>query len=94
MELYEAIEMLQKHKEEYEGTWARLYLDKDYGDDRSWYNLMGEREETDKEAQDRYDQNEQYRKTQEEREWKEYIRLKEKLGPRILKENLDKIVNE
>jgi len=94
MELHEAIEMLQKYQEEYKDVWSRLYLDKDYDSDRSWYNLIGEREETDEEAQKRYDRDEEYRKTREDREYKQYLELKEKLGPRILKENLDKIIQE
>jgi len=90
----DAIEKLKDLKETFENQYEIIGINKDHDGDTAYWEVFGERLETDEEAQERIEN--ELRRTQnvEEREYNQYLKLRDKFRPRELKENLDDLLEK
>jgi hypothetical protein len=76
------INNLQLLKEIYGSKYSRLYFKKDCGYDYTYYQLIGEREETDEEAKIRVENANKRKEAQDKQDAALYERLKAKFEPK------------
>jgi len=76
------INNLQLAKELYGDKYSHLYFEKDYGNDYTYYQLLGEREETDEEAKIRVENANKRKEAQDKQDAALYERLKAKFEPK------------